>query len=310
MQITGAGRVLFRKIIVFIMLGVLVSGILPVGAVAKNVHFTDASGREISIPGTQKAAIASGSLAECWLLAGGEICAVTQDARDRNLEIPGDAVDLGSLKNPSLEVILSIEPEFVILSPTLSGHLAMAETLEKAGITYAFFDTESFDDYLELIDIFTDLTGRKDLYRANALSLISEIENTKANSRADGKKVLLLRSSSVKIKALNSETMVGSMLKEFGCTNIADSNSGLLNELSLEAIVMEDPEYIFITCMGDAEEAKAQIKSMFGANPVWKKLQAVRNGRCFYLEKELFHYKPNARWGESYEKLAELLSEG
>lgn len=301
--------ILLQRIVVFIMLGALIPGILPGVALAENIRFTDALGREISIPGTRQAAIASGSLAECWLLAGGEVCAVTQDAQDRNLEIPGDAVDLGSLKNPSLEVILSIEPELVLLSPTLSGHLAMAETLDKAGLSYAFFDTESFADYIALMDIFTDLTGRKDLYEANALQLVPVIERTIANCRAEGTRILLLRSSSVKIKALNCETMVGSMLKEFGCTNIADSNSGLLSELSLEAIVLEDPDCIFITCMGDAEEAMAQIESTFAANPVWKKLRAVRNGRCFYLEKELFHYKPNARWGESYEKLAELLSE-
>ena len=121
--------------------------------------------------------------------------------------------------------------------------------------------------------------------------------------------MLVLRSSTVKIKALNSDTMVGSMLARFGCENIADSDANLLTELSLEAIARENPDYIFITCMGDMEEAVAQMEASFGANPVWQKLDAVKNGRCHYLEKELFHYKPNGRWGESYETLAELLAQ-
>ena len=45
--------------------------------------------------------------------------------------------------------------------------------------------------------------------------------------------------------------MVGGMLKEFGCVNIADSESGLLSELSMEAIVTENPDYIFIDLNGD-----------------------------------------------------------
>ena len=289
------------------MLAALICGIGC--ASAECVSFTDRLGRDISVPMPLRTAAASASLAECWLLAGGEICAVTQDARERGLPV-ADAADLGSLKNPSLEVLLSVRPDLVLLSSTLSGHLAMSETLDKAGIAYAFFDTESFADYLELMDIFTDLTGRKDLYETNALRIADEIDRAKDNFRADGATVLLLRSSSVKIKALDSETMVGSMLKEFGCVNIADSDLGILSDLSLEAIVKNDPEYIFITCMGDVDEAAAQIESVLASNPVWKKLQAVKNGRCFYLEKELFHYKPNARWGESYEKLAELLAQG
>ena len=39
----------------------------------------------------------------------------------------------------------------------------------------------------------------------------------------------------------------------------------------------------------------------------WRDLEAVKNGRCTFLSKDLFHYKPNARWAESYRVLAGLL---
>lgn len=280
-------------------------------ATAYAADFTDALGRQVSVNNPQKVAVASASLAECWLLAGGSVYAVTNDAfGERDPGLGKDVIDLGGLKEPSLEIILASKPDFLILSSTLSGHLDMAETLDKAKISYACFDTESFEDYLSLLDIFTDITGRKDLYEKNGAALIPKIQNAiVAGKAAEDKKVLLLRSSSVKIKALNSDTMVGSMLSKFGCVNIADNDAGLLTDLSLEAIVRENPDYIFITCMGDADEAVAQMESSFASNPVWKKLKAVQNGRCFYLEKELFHYKPNGRWGESYEKLAEILSQ-
>ena len=32
-----------------------------------------------------------------------------------------------------------------------------------------------------------------------------------------------------------------------------------------------------------------------------------KNGRYFLLEKELYNLKPNARWGEAYQKLADIL---
>ena len=36
-------------------------------------------------------------------------------------------------------------------------------------------------------------------------------------------------------------------------------------------------------------------------------LTAVKQDRLILLPKELFHYKPNARWGESYAYLAKIL---
>ena len=144
----------------------------------------------------------------------------------------------------------------------------------------------------------------------NAASLQARIDAAiDSGKRQDAPKILILRTSSSKVKALDSSFMVGGMLQEFGCINIADSENGLLTDLSIEAIINEDPDYIFVTCMGDLEEGQAQLEASLTSNPVWNALQAVQNDRVFYLEKELFHNKPNARWGESYEILAQLLAQ-
>ena len=53
------------------------------------VTFTDDLGYEIQIEPTTQAAVISGSFAECWLLAGGELQAVTEDVySERQIEIP------------------------------------------------------------------------------------------------------------------------------------------------------------------------------------------------------------------------------
>ena len=274
------------------------------------ITFTDSMDRTVTVSAPQCVGICSGSLAECWLLAGGEIAAVTRDAvTERKLDLPTDYIDLGSLKEPSAEAILAAELNFVILMSSLPNHLALAETLEKSKTTYAYFDVENFSDYLKLMKIFTDITGCSDLYEANAATLQPKIKATIENGkREDAPTVLILRTSSSRVKVLDSSFMVGGMVKEFGCVNIADSDSSLLTELSLEAIVQADPDYIFISCMGDPEEGQAQLEASLTSNPIWDTLHAVENNRVFWLDKELFHQKPNARWGESYEILAELLS--
>ena len=59
--------------------------------------------------------------------------------------------------------------------------------------------------------------------------------------------------------------------------------------------------------MGDSQKAVDALISGIEANPAWNSLTAVKNGRYLVLPKDLFHYKPNAKWGESYAYLARIL---
>ena len=59
--------------------------------------------------------------------------------------------------------------------------------------------------------------------------------------------------------------------------------------------------------MGNSEKAIQALKDGIEQNPAWSGLTAVKNDRYIVLPKELFHYKPNARWGESYEFIAKIL---
>ena len=62
--------------------------------------------------------------------------------------------------------------------------------------------------------------------------------------------------------------------------------------------------------MGSEKKALSYLDSLIAENPAWQELSAVKEGRYVVLPKELFHYKPNARWGESYGYLAEILYPG
>lgn len=273
--------------------------------------FTDSLNRTVTVENPKRVGIASGSFAECWLLAGGTPTAVTQDAfEERDLDLPEDVINMGSLVRPSLEVILDADLDLVILVSTVKTHLELAETLDKTGIPYACLNIETFEDYLYVLKIFTDITGRTDLYEQNGIAIQAQIEDVIANNQlADAPKVLILRSSASKITARNSETMVGQMLHNLGCINIADHKDAILEELSLEVIAQENPKYIFVICRGDEAEAKASLENMLSSNPIWSTLDAVKNNNLYYLDKELFHYKPTVRWGESYEVLADVFAE-
>ncbi|MGN0600415.1 MAG: ABC transporter substrate-binding protein [Oscillospiraceae bacterium] len=274
--------------------------------------FTDSLGREVRVDSYEKTVVASGSLAEIWQLSGGTLYGVTSDAfSGHDLGLPEDIKVYGDVKHPSAESIIADGVDFVILSETVSGHIELEDTFESAGVTIAYFNVESFDNYLSMLKICTDITGSTELYEKNGVAVQSEIATVL--NKAEGKEspdILLLRAYSTGIKAKGSDNMTGKMLSDLGCVNIADSDNSLLEELSIESIILADPDHIFITTMGEDENAAiAQYEDTLASNPAWKELSAVKNGRVHILPKELFHYKPNARWGEAYRILEEILYE-
>lgn len=273
--------------------------------------FTDSLGNTVELEQPPKRVAALlGSYAETWLLAGGEVVAVTQDAYDeRGLELPEDTVNLGANQQPDLEALFAAEPDLVLLTPDLDGQMGLKDSLAAAGIPAAWFKVETFDDYLNMLKICTDLTGRSDLYQKNGLDIQSGIDAAIASvPEGEGHTVLLLRAYSSGVRAKNSDSIAGAMLKDLGAVNIADSNSGLLEDLQMESILAADPEFIFVTTMGASQEAALKsLDELLHSDPAWQTLTAVKEGRVEVLPKDLFHYKPNARWGESYQMLAELM---
>jgi len=252
---------------------------------------------------------ASGSFAEIWLLAGGELIGTTSDAFSNDYGLPENVADIGSLHNPSMEKIIALEPDLLILSADIPKHAELSGSLAEAGINAAYFSVETFADYLDMLKACADITGRADLYEQNGLSLKARIDDIINGVKGEhSPKVLAIRASSEKINVRGGDTMIGAMLGDLGCVNIADVDKSLLDTLSLEKIILDDPDFIFAVPYGDSTEKSLEtIETLLKSNPAWAELTAVKNGRYIVLPKELFHLKPNARWDEAYSALAEIL---
>ena len=281
---------------------------------AEGYTFTDDLDRTVTVTSTERVAALLGSYADIWLLAGGTVCAAADDAWDDfDLPLSEDTVNLGGTKDLSLEALLASAPTFVLASTNTPQHLEWESALQGAGITVAYFDVSSFDDYLRMLKTCTELTGNEESYARYGESVAAVVEEVTSRSRAameeDAATVLVLRASASSIRAKNSEgNVLGELLGDMGCRNIADSDSNLLENLSVESIYLQNPEHIFIVQVGDdAAGMKENVNRFFAENPLWLELDAVKNDRVHYMDKRLFNLKPNAYWGESYIRLEEIL---
>ena len=279
------------------------------------VEFVDAQGTQVALQSWDRVVSLYGSFAELWLLSGGTLVGATTDAvEERGLDLGGDVALVGNVKTPSLEEVLALEPDFVILSADIEGHVALDESLTDVGVPHAYFRVDNFEDYYTVLRQFCQMTGRDDLFEEYGAAQQQRVERIKAAAaqmQDAAPTVLLIRAYSTGAKAKGTDIFAGAMLAELGADNIVTRYDSLLEDLSMETIIAADPDMILMVPMGANEDAAAAyMAEHFEANPAWAGLTAVQNGCYAMLPKELFHYKPNARWADSYAYLAKILYPG
>lgn len=269
--------------------------------------FTDAMGREVTLNETPVRVVAfHGSFAEAWVQCCGTLVGTTEDAiSERGMELGEDVQVVGTVKKPSLELATAAEPDLILLSTDIAGHVDIQPALDALGLPYAFFSVNTWQEYMAMARTFCALTQRDDILAQLETDVQGAIEKTIETAKADPDygvhTALLLRAYSSGVKAKGSDNIAGAVLAEMGLVNLADFDDSLLENLSLEAIVAYDPDYIFVTTMGaDHEKAMAALEETLTSTPAWSGLTAVKEDRVVELPKDLFHYKPNARWAESF----------
>ena len=75
----------------------------------------------------------------------------------------------------------------------------------------------------------------------------------------------------------------------------------------MESVFAADPDLIVVQCHASKEDDSAELERVNGQNPVWQSLRAVKEGKVYFLEPHLFHYKPNSRFADAYVTLAKIL---
>ena len=276
------------------------------------VVFTDSLGREVAVDAPQRVAALIGSFADIWCLAGGKdllVAAAGDSWTSFDLGLDQSVADLGGVNEPNLELLLNAKPDFILASSNTAADVELLGTFEQAGLTAAYFDIQHFSDYLHMLDVCTQITGCPENYDRYGAGVGVQVERAIARRTGEAPSILCMRAtgSSCKVKG-SVDFLLGEMLADLGCVNVADGDSALLENLSLEAILAEDPDYIFVVLQGsDPTNAMATLEQTLLSNPAWAGLTAVREGRFYTLEHRLYNLKPNARWGEAYEKLADIL---
>ena len=291
--------------------------------VAFPVTVIDDQDREVTVSSLDRVVVCMGSFAKTWELAGGTMVGVTSDVFEYSgyeLACADEVTVVGDFAEPNLEQILALEPTLVIMSASTSGkggkasQVDLVAPLEAAEIPVLTFDVTVFADYLRMLRVCCDLTGREDLYQLNGLDVeervnaVAEIAAEQAAQLDEPPACLIMTTYSGGTRVSTGTSQAGAILSDLGGINLADENPSLLKDFSLESIIALDPAFIFALPMGnDAEAAEKALRSQTEAHPAWAGLTAVAEGRFVLLDPAYFLYKPLNRWDEAYLTMASAL---
>jgi iron complex transport system substrate-binding protein len=277
------------------------------------VSFIDGRGQEVTIDKKpQRAVVLYNSFLEVWMENGGSVVGKLEPSVGQE-EISGveDAEIIGKLGAISVEKVISLEPDLIIVNSTQKSQLELIPSFEGVGIPVIAIDYVGLEDYLTITRLFTALNEREDLFKSNALDIVEEIDNILSVIPEEKEhKVLLIMASAKSVSARDSSSYVGMMLEDLNTINIADNSDGALGtqNFSMEKILEEDPDFIFVQTTGsDMDATLDRLKEDAESNPAWASLSAVKNDRYVILPKDMYMFKANLRYAEAYENLANIL---
>ncbi len=264
------------------------------------------------------------SFTTLWYEAGGSIigCIGGNSSQDLYKEYIGRDItaDEGmtvvattsSGKKWDTEKIISLKPDLIICSTAMSGYSTIEKPAKAAGIPVIAVSYDDFSDYLKWFKVFCNLSGNTDLWDSVAMKALDDVVEVLCEiPDENAPRVFSMFANASKLEANTSSTVVGGMVTAMKAVNIVDDWQNIDGAerltINLETVFAANPDIIIVQCHAGTDAAEKQVEETYGSNLVWQSLNAVKNGKVFYLEKSLFHNKPNSRFAEAYQKLAEIL---
>ena len=279
----------------------------------ETVSFIDGRGEEVTLSKKpERVVVLFNSYLDIWMLNSGSIVGKLEESVGQS-PIPGteNAEIIGALGSISLEKVLSVEPDLVILNSNQASQMELVASLQENKVPFIAIDYFGKEDYFKIVRLFSALNEREDLYEKNAVNVKNQIDSIiKEVPKNSEPKVLIMMASAKSVTARASDSYVGDMLKDLHTINIADSSNDALSDknFSIEKILEEDPDFIFVQTTGnDMDKVLERMKEDVESNPAWSSLTAVKNHRYIILPKDIYMFKANHRYAEAYKGLAEIL---
>ena len=188
----------------------------------------------------------------------------------------------------------------------------LVETLAANNIKTLVIDMKSYDDVKREIGTFAALTGEKAKGEELVRKMDADIEAVRTSIPQEKKRVAIIHSTGQGLSVQLDGSIAGNIANILGWENTAAGMPALDKNpdaapYSMETLVAQNPDIIFVTSMGEEAEIRASMEAMFAESPAWQSVGAIRDGRVYYLPQELFLFSPGIEYPKAVQYMARLV---
>jgi iron complex transport system substrate-binding protein len=196
---------------------------------------------------------------------------------------------IGGMSNPSLEAVVSLKPDIVIMT-TDGNPQAFEERLLSIGIKTYVFRARTISELPDGIRKMGRALDEDGKFNTLASDLETAIERIKSEKRRRREKILFIIWPEPLVVA-GPGTEVDDAINLIGAVNIAGNAKTEYPKYSMEEILRQSPDIIFIG------EGKGMESVSSGLLKRLSNLKAVKNGKVFFVSDHLYRLGPRVIQG-------------
>ena len=193
---------------------------------------------------------------------------------------------VGSLLDPNLEVIASLNPDLIIM--TIEGNSRQTYYSLK-NLNYKVFVTNpsNVDGIIKMIKQFGIITGKKETADRIANTMQNDKDNFVSQNQfgvKQGNNCLMLISLSPLI-TVNKFTFINEIIELAGFKNLYRDELIQYPQINYEDVILKNPDYIFISC--DTNDIMLKNNLLNSVNDKMNTTNGVKNKKVFPLDENV-----------------------
>ena len=194
---------------------------------------------------------------------------------------------IGNAMEPDMEIVKSLNPTDVLSVSTLEYDLQ--DKFKQLNIPVNFLNFQSVDAMLSEIQKLGERYKREALAEELVKELqknIEAVQNVAGNK--EGPRVLILLGIPGSYLVATENSYAGDLVKRAGGINVMEGQEAEYLASNTEYLHNSNPDIILRLSHGMPDEVVKMFDEEFKTNDIWKHFKAVKNGKVYDLEEELF----------------------
>ncbi|AHN20658.1 heme ABC transporter substrate-binding protein [Lysinibacillus varians] len=194
---------------------------------------------------------------------------------------------IGNAMEPDMEIVKSLNPTDVLSVSTLEYDLQ--DKFKQLKIPVHFLNFQSVDAMMAEIKTLGeryDRTTQAEQLVSGLQKNIDAIQTVATNK--EGPRVLILLGIPGSYLVATENSYAGDLVKRAGGINVMEGQEAEYLASNTEYLHNSNPDIILRLSHGMPDEVVKMFDEEFKTNDIWKHFEAVKNGKVYDLEEELF----------------------